>query len=106
MTSVREVVSQTPAHAYAHHIQRLMATNNFTLLAGIESLEVHAWHLAVYADASEWVGPPNTLGMSQPADDGLLPSKPYAARGACINRMSDCCKSCAHCVTARTGPRA
>ena len=85
---------QTRDEAYAHHIQRLMVTGNFALLAGIDPAELHRWYLAVYADAYEWVELPNTLGMSQFADGGLLASKPYAASGAYINRMSDYCRGC------------
>ncbi len=106
MACVREVVGQTMAEAYAHHIQRLMVTGTFALLAGIDPIAVHEWYLAVYADAYEWVELPNTLGMSQFADGGVVASKPYAASGAYINRMSDYCRSCAYDVRARTGPRA
>jgi deoxyribodipyrimidine photolyase-related protein len=89
MACVRACVSQTISNAYAHHIQRLMITGNFALLAGIDPHQLHQWYLAVYADAYEWVEMPNTLGMSQFADGGLLASKPYAASGNYINRMSD-----------------
>ncbi len=106
MTCVREAVTQTREEAYAHHIQRLMVTGNFALLAGISPQALHAWYLAVYADAFEWVELPNTIGMSQFADGGLLASKPYAASGAYINRMSDYCGSCAYDVKQRTGPEA
>jgi deoxyribodipyrimidine photolyase-related protein len=106
MTCVRSAVEQTRDEAYAHHIQRLMVTGTFALLAGIHPKAVHEWYLAVYADAYEWVELPNTLGMSQFADGGLLASKPYAASGAYINRMSDYCGSCAFDVKARTGPKA
>jgi deoxyribodipyrimidine photolyase-related protein len=103
---VRAAVTQTKEDAYAHHIQRLMVTGNFALLAGISPQALHEWYLAVYADAYEWVELPNTIGMSQFADGGLLASKPYAASGAYINRMSDYCKGCAYDVKARTGPTA
>ncbi|BBK30095.1 deoxyribodipyrimidine photolyase-related protein [Stella humosa] len=106
MACVRAVVTQTREQAYAHHIQRLMVTGNFALLAGIDPHALHQWYLAVYADAYEWVELPNTVGMSQFADGGLLASKPYAASGAYINRMSDYCRSCAYEVKQRTGPRA
>jgi deoxyribodipyrimidine photolyase-related protein len=82
MACVREAVTQTKEEAYAHHIQRLMVTGTFALLAGISPQALHAWYLAVYADAYEWVELPNTIGMSQFADGGLLASKPYAASGA------------------------
>lgn len=106
MACVRAAVEQTLARAYAHHIQRLMVTGNFALLAGVRPQEVHAWYLAVYADAFEWVELPNTLGMSQFADGGLLASKPYAASGAYIRRMSDYCRGCRYDVGDRTGPDA
>jgi deoxyribodipyrimidine photolyase-related protein len=106
MACVRAAVTQTKEDAYAHHIQRLMVTGNFALLAGISPQALHEWYLAVYADAYEWVELPNTIGMSQFADGGLLASKPYAASGAYINRMSDYCKSCTYDVKARTGPKA
>ncbi len=106
MTCVRAAVTQTRTDAYAHHIQRLMVTGNFALLAGISPHALHRWYLTVYADAYEWVELPNTLGMSQFADGGLLASKPYAASGAYINRMSDYCDGCRYDVKARTGPDA
>ncbi|MEN3950501.1 cryptochrome/photolyase family protein [Iodidimonas sp. SYSU 1G8] len=106
MACVRAAVTQTREHAYAHHIQRLMITGNFALLAGVDPHALHEWYLSVYADAYEWVELPNTAGMSQFADGGLLASKPYAASGAYINRMSDYCRSCRYDVTWRTGPDA
>jgi deoxyribodipyrimidine photolyase-related protein len=106
MACVRATVTQTRDQAYAHHIQRLMVTGNFALLAGIDPHALHEWYLSVYADAYEWVELPNTVGMSQFADGGLLASKPYAASGAYINRMSNYCGSCAFDVKLRTGPRA
>lgn len=106
MACVRACVAQTREEAYAHHIQRLMITGNFALLAGIDPYEVHEWYLAVYADAYEWVELPNTLGMSLFGDGGLLASKPYAASGNYINKMSDYCKGCAYDVKQRVGPNA
>ena len=106
MHCMREAVTQTLEEAYAHHIQRLMVTGNFALIAGIDPKQVHEWYLIVYADAYEWVELPNTLGMSQFGDGGLLASKPYAASGAYINRMSDYCKSCHYDVKLRTGEKA
>jgi deoxyribodipyrimidine photolyase-related protein len=103
MACIAEVVSGTRAHAYAHHIQRLMVTGNFALLAGIAPKEIEDWYLAVYADAFEWVELPNTHGMAIFADGGVLGSKPYAASGAYINRMSDYCKGCAYDPKVRTG---
>jgi len=106
MACVKAVVMQTREQAYAHHIQRLMVTGNFALLAGIDPHALHEWYLSVYADAYEWVELPNTVGMSQFADGGLLASKPYAASGAYINRMSNYCGSCHYDVKQRTGPQA
>jgi deoxyribodipyrimidine photolyase-related protein len=106
MACVRAAVEQTRDHGYAHHIQRLMVTGNFALLAGVDPHALHLWYLAVYADAYEWVELPNTLGMSQFADGGLLASKPYAASGAYIDRMSDYCAGCRYAVKAKSGPDA
>ena len=106
MACLRAAITQTKEEAYAHHIQRLMVTGNFALLAGIDPREVHEWYLAVYADAYEWVELPNTLGMSQFADGGLLGSKPYASSGNYINKMSDHCKNCRYDVKQKTGENA
>jgi deoxyribodipyrimidine photolyase-related protein len=106
MNCVAHVVRQTREEAYAHHIQRLMVTGNFALIAGLDPHQVHEWYLAVYADAYEWVELPNTIGMALHADGGLLGSKPYAASGNYINKMSDYCGSCHYDVKQRTGPKA
>ncbi len=103
MHCMSEAIGQTLEFAYAHHIQRLMITGNFALIAGVDPRQVHEWYLAVYADAYEWVELPNTLGMSQFGDGGMLASKPYASSGAYINRMSDYCRSCRFDVKQRTG---
>lgn len=103
MACLQAAITQTKEAAYAHHIQRLMVTGNFAMLAGIDPKQVHEWYLAVYADAYEWVEAPNTLGMSQFADGGLLASKPYAASGNYINRMSDYCAGCRYDVKRKTG---
>ena len=108
-TSLRclsQVIAETRRNAYAHHIQRLMITGNFALLAGLAPAQVEQWYLAVYADAFEWVELPNTHGMVLYADGGLLASKPYAASGAYINRMSDYCKGCAYSPKLKTGAKA
>jgi len=103
MACIAAVVTQTREEAYAHHIQRLMVTGNFALLAGIDPHAVHEWYLAVYADAYEWVEAPNVIGMALYADGGLLASKPYAASGAYIDRMSDYCGGCRYKVGEKTG---
>lgn len=103
MNCLKQSIDQTIDHAYAHHIQRLMITGNFALLTGIDPVRVHEWYLAVYADAFEWVELPNTLGMSQFGDGGLLGSKPYASSGNYINKMSDYCGDCRYNVKERVG---
>ena len=106
MNCLAQAVADTRRHAYSHHIQRLMVTGNFALLAGVRPAEIEAWYLAVYADAYDWVELPNTHGMAIHADGGLLASKPYAASGAYIDRMSDFCGSCAYSPKEKTGPGA
>jgi deoxyribodipyrimidine photolyase-related protein len=106
MRCLRETIGDTARLAYSHHIQRLMVTGNFALLAGIAPGEIERWYLAVYADAFEWVEMPNTLGMAVFADGGQMGSKPYAATGAYIDRMSDFCSGCAFDVKRKTGPGA
>jgi deoxyribodipyrimidine photolyase-related protein len=106
MNCVAQVVADTRRHAYAHHIQRLMVTGTFALLAGLAPRQVEEWYLAVYADAYEWVELPNTHGMALFADGGLLASKPYAASGAYIDRMSNYCSGCRYDPKAKSGPDA
>jgi deoxyribodipyrimidine photolyase-related protein len=106
MECIRQTVAQTQAEAYAHHIQRLMVTGNFGLLAGIDPHALHEWYLAVYADAYEWVEAPNVIGMSQFADGGIIASKPYVSSGNYIARMSDYCGDCRYKVRDKTGPDA
>ncbi len=106
MRCMKQSVAQTKEEAYAHHIQRLMVTGNFALLAGIAPAQVHEWYLAVYADAYEWVEAPNVIGMSQFADGGIIASKPYVSSGNYINKMSDYCGSCAYKVAQKTGKQA
>ena len=106
MACIRDVVTTTRKHAYAHHIQRLMVTGNFALLAGLSPDEVNRWYMEVYADAYEWVELPNTHGMALFADGGIMASKPYAASGAYLNRMGDHCGKCAYDVKAKTGESA
>ena len=94
MRCMAAAVGQSLEQAYAHHIQRLMVIGNFSLLAGLNPKELHHWYLGVYIDAFEWVELPNTVGMSQFADGGLLATKPYTSSAAYIDRMSDYCKGC------------
>lgn len=103
MKCLSESIGQTLEHAYAHHIQRLMITGNFALLIGADPHAVHEWYLSVYLDAFEWVELPNTLGMSQFGDGGMMGSKPYASSGSYINRMSDYCGDCRYKVKDRIG---
>ncbi|HEY7885157.1 MAG TPA: cryptochrome/photolyase family protein, partial [Cellvibrionaceae bacterium] len=106
MHCMNQAINQSLDYAYAHHIQRLMVTGNFCLLAGIHPDAVDSWYLGIYIDAIEWVEMPNTRGMSQFADGGLIATKPYAASGNYIQRMSDYCKSCFYDVKQKTGERA
>jgi deoxyribodipyrimidine photolyase-related protein len=106
MACLREVITQTLRHGYAHHIQRLMVTGLYALLLGVKPQAVHAWYLAVYVDAVEWVELPNTLGMSQFGDGGVMASKPYVASGKYIQRMSNHCAGCRFDPALSTGPRA
>ena len=106
MRCLQQSVKQTIDHAYAHHIQRLMVLGNFALLVGIDPKYVNEWFLIVYADAYEWVELPNVSGMALFADGGVLGSKPYAASGAYINKMSNYCKHCVYKVSDKTGPTA
>ncbi|SMF77209.1 cryptochrome/photolyase family protein [Allosphingosinicella indica] len=106
MRCLAECVRATRDNAHAHHIQRLMVLGNFAMLAGVAPRAIHDWFLVVYADAYEWVELPNVIGMSQFADGGRLGSKPYAAGGAYIDRMSDYCSGCRYDVKAKTGPDA
>ena len=94
MNCLREAIGQTLEFGYAHHIQRLMVTGLFSLLLGVKPQAVHEWYLAMYVDAVEWVELPNTLGMSQHGDGGLMASKPYVASGKYIERMSNYCEGC------------
>jgi deoxyribodipyrimidine photolyase-related protein len=98
MVCLSEAIRNTRENAYAHHIQRLMVTGNFALIAGCSVTDVCEWYLSVYADAYEWVELPNTLGMALFADDGVMASKPYCASGKYIDRMSNYCKSCRYQV--------
>lgn len=106
MRCMAECIGTTRRTAYAHHIQRLMVTGNFALLVGATPSQIEEWYLAVYADAFEWVELPNVHGMVMHADGGRIGSKPYAASGAYINRMSDYCKGCAYDPKLKSGAKA
>ncbi len=106
MACLRDALQQTLAHGYANHIQRLMVIGLFTQMLGVDPAEVHRWYLAVYVDAVEWVELPNTLGMSQYADGGLMGSKPYVATGKYIQRMSPHCRSCRYDPARHSGEQA
>ena len=106
MNCLSQAIGQTLEHGYAHHIQRLMVTGLFSLLLGVEPKQVHDWYLAVYVDAVEWVELPNSLGMSQFADGGVMASKPYVATGKYIQRMSNYCQNCPYNPAESTGENA
>lgn len=106
LNCVKHVVNQSLETAYAHHIQRLMITGNFTLLTGIDPAEVDAWYLGIYIDAIEWVQLPNTRGMSQFADGGVVATKPYVSSANYIHKMSNYCESCFYKRDQRVGEKA
>ncbi len=106
MACLAQAIGQSLEHAYAHHIQRLMLTGNFALLLGVHPDAVDAWYLGIYIDAIEWVELPNTRGMSQFADGGVIASKPYVSSGNYINKMSDHCAGCHYDVKERQGDTA
>ena len=106
MNCMRQCITDTKNNAYAHHIQRLMVIGNFSLLTELEPEQVQQWYLLVYADAYEWVELPNVSAMILYADGGNLATKPYAASGSYINKMSDYCKNCGYSVTKKTGEKA
>lgn len=106
MRCLSKAIKQSLKHAYAHHIQRLMVTGNFMLLAGIHPDEADAWYLGIYIDALEWVEMPNTRGMSQFADGGLMATKPYVSSAQYLKKMGDHCKACYYKPEVKTGNRA
>lgn len=106
MRCLREAIGHTIDHAYAHHIERLMVLGLFALLLGVRPYDVHRWHMSMFWDAIDWVSLPNTLGMSQHADGGVMGTKPYVASGAYINRMSDHCRHCRYDPARATGEQA
>lgn len=103
MACVADTVTSALDHAYAHHIQRLMVTGNLAMLLGVDPDAVDDWYMVVFADAYEWVEMPNTRGMATFADGGIVGSKPYAASGAYIDRMSNYCRGCRYDVKQRLG---
>jgi deoxyribodipyrimidine photolyase-related protein len=103
MNCLKQSICNSLDHAYAHHIQRLMILGNFALLAQVDPDEVDAWFLGVYADAVEWVQLPNTRGMSQWADGGIVATKPYVSAAAYINKMGNYCEGCAYDKKKRLG---
>jgi deoxyribodipyrimidine photolyase-related protein len=105
MNCVKHSVKQSLEESYAHHIQRLMVTGNFSILAGINPDEVDAWYLGIYADALEWVQLPNTRGMSQFADGGIVGTKPYNSSAQYINKMSNYCSGCFYNYKEKFGER-
>jgi deoxyribodipyrimidine photolyase-related protein len=112
MNCMKHAIGQVLDHAYGHHIQRLMVTGNFALIAGVDARRVNDWYLGMYVDAVDWATTPNTLGMSQHADarpgstSGVVGTKPYVASGNYIDKMSNYCRGCAYNVKLRTGERA
>ncbi len=106
MNCIKQCVTETKENAYAHHIQRLMILGNFALIAQIKPSAVNEWYHIVYADAYQWVELPNVTGMILFADGGVVASKPYAASGNYINKMSNYCKNCQYSPTKKEGESA
>ena len=106
MSCLKDAITQSLDYAYAHHIQRLMITGNFALLAGVHPDEVDSWYLGIYIDAIEWVEITNTRGMSQFADGGIVGTKPYVSSATYIDKMSHYCKGCYYDKSKKTGEKA
>ena len=106
MNCLKEAINQSLNYGYAHHIQRLMITGNFALLAGVHPDEIDAWYLGIYIDAFEWVQITNTRGMSQFADGGIVGTKPYVSSASYIDKMSNYCGSCYYKKAIKTGDKA
>lgn len=106
MACLADAIAQTLRYGYAHHIQRLMVTGLYAMLFGVRPREIHEWYLAVYVDAFEWVELPNVIGMSQHADGGWMMTKPYAASGKYIQRMSNYCEGCRYDPAVASGESA
>jgi deoxyribodipyrimidine photolyase-related protein len=106
MNCLSHSIKQSLKHAYAHHIQRLMVTGNFLLLAMVNPDEIDKWYLGIYIDAIEWVEITNTRGMSQFADGGIVGTKPYVSSANYINKMSNYCTGCFYQSDKRHGEKA
>lgn len=106
MKCLSHAIGQSLDYAYAHHIQRLMVTGNFVLLAGIDPDEVDQWYLGIYIDAIEWVEITNTRGMSQFADGGIVATKPYVSSANYMHKMGHYCSSCHYKHKEKLGERA
>lgn len=106
MNCLSQAINQSLDYAYAHHIQRLMLTGNFALLINAHPDAVDAWYLGIYIDAIQWVELPNTRGMSQFADGGLVATKPYISSANYIHKMSNYCKNCHYNHKEKTGDKA
>ncbi len=106
MECMRQSLNQVLEHGYGHHIQRLMITGNFALISGVHPRAVSDWYLGMYVDAVDWVTLPNTLGMVMHADGGVVGTKPYAASGQYVKRMSNYCAGCRYDPSKRSGPDA
>jgi deoxyribodipyrimidine photolyase-related protein len=106
LNCLKDAINQSLNYGYAHHIQRLMITGNFALLAGVHPNEIDAWYLGIYIDAFEWVQITNTRGMSQFADGGIVGTKPYVSSASYIDKMSNYCGSCYYKKSIKTGDKA
>ncbi|MGM7319251.1 cryptochrome/photolyase family protein [Idiomarina sp. ST10R2A5] len=106
MNCLHHSIEQSLEYAYAHHIQRLMITGNFALLAGVSPDALDDWYLGIYIDAIEWVEMPNTRGMSQYADNGLIATKPYIASANYMQKMGHYCKECYYDPKKKSGDKA
>jgi deoxyribodipyrimidine photolyase-related protein len=106
MNCVKSIVSDIQDRAWVHHIPRLMVLSNLALITGSNPQEFLDWMRENFVDASEWVMVPNVIGMGLHADGGAMMTKPYAAGGAYISRMSTYCKGCAYNPKLRVGETA